>query len=752
MKLFRRRERKTKDTENGYVPHIQAELVHVTSLAVNAGFYKQQVGEGQIRILTLYPGSHLDPVYCTLREFDTTDAPKYDAISYCWTHDADLVPVTINGFNDFRIPAHLLACLRRIRQQENERHIWVDAICINQGDEVEKSEQVRQMPKIYGGCWQTLIWLGETEPDVPSCTVRDHGYCMTAGFSSIEHGSTLQLLGDFLQDAEKTSLRSDPKYLLRVWWKRLWCVQEFMLSPRVPKIMIGPHLVGWSDFVAVSGTVVNPIFKGDSDGLNGWQAQSRHRSLLELLRITSTDFACTDPRDRIFALLGITNDTSLSIQADYEKTTEEVYSEATMYLINVENSIDMLLDQRPSRLISSLPTWVPDFMNLKDATEAGTPDGFQASREKPVTGISFREPSMPCGCTGSCLTLRAIRLDTIVKRVALEVETPPRFREQICLPGTYHHYREASSGCNSDRLSGPKVLQSFEGPLPDGRRVRNVRPTRFHPHRQTPRMNMWLDQLDRNSSFLDWFLGTLAVDTTRTPVMKLDRLPQIGLLFLDYLFNGSNSLEKAVMYHRQRFAHGIKNRTRVQDLMQRHQLPNRQAVLHDLQIALEVFLDVLDKVSRSRTVANVLNKADKLIVHGDPSSRSHEYDDLSSFVASFNDGPGSLETVKLSEDQIETVALTVDVAEAGAEVQKSASGYERVFFKTNDQHLGVGPGDLQEGDEVVVPFGSSRPWVLRSHGDHHVLVGDAFVPGIMTGQLEELWKRGEVDYTDCVLR
>jgi hypothetical protein len=42
--------------------------------------------------------------------------------------------------------------------------------------------------------------------------------------------------------------------------------------------------------------------------------------------------------------------------------------------------------------------------------------------------------------------------------------------------------------------------------------------------------------------------------------------------------------------------------------------------------------------------------------------------------------------------------------------------------------------------------------VLRSHGDHHVLVGEAFVPGIMTGQLEELWRKGDLKPTDYVLR
>jgi hypothetical protein len=142
-----------------------------------------------------------------------------------------------------------------------------------------------------------------------------------------------------------------------------------------------------------------------------------------------------------------------------------------------------------------------------------------------------------------------------------------------------------------------------------------------------------------------------------------------------------------------------------------------------------------------------MNKADKLI----NSSRSHEYTELSHLISTYH-GAHTSEQVILEDWEIAPVELTVDVEEASAGVQKSTSGYERVFFKTEDQHLGVGPGDLQEGDEIVVPFGSSRPWVIRSHGDHHVLVGDAFVPGIMTGQLEELWSKGDLEYTDYVLR
>lgn len=744
MKLFKRLDRKSRKTteeENDRAATVQADLFHVTNLSVNAKFYEQQVGEGQIRILTVLPGSHPDPISCIMRDIDTRDAPRYDAISYCWTHRTKVVPITVNGSDDFKIPAPLRACLRRVRQKGSATHVWVDAICINQADELEKSEQVRQMPKIYGSCWQTLIWLGDTEPDVPSCLVRDDGYCATGGFSSIEHGSMLQLLGDFLQIAEDASLRPDPEYLQRVWWKRLWCVQEFMLSPRAPKVMIGPHLVRWGDFLASSQTIVNPIFKGPWGGSNDWQAQNHRRSLLELLRITSTNFACTDPRDRIFALLGITNDTKLSIQADYNKTPEEVYSEATMYLIETENNIDMLLDQRVSRSNSSLPTWVPDFMNLKNSTAAGTPDGFRASSEKPVTAISYRPPSISCGCTGSCLTLRAIRFDKIARRMAIEAVCSRRPANQIYAAGPTHHFREAPDGRNHDTLSGPRHT------------CRVILPTRqlvsSHQRKLSPRMASWLDQMDQDASFLDWVLESLAIDSSRASALNLDSLPQVGLLFLDYLFNGSQSLEQAVIYHRQGFTQDDRNRKAVQRLMQRHGLNTRQAVLHDLQIALEVQSDVLDKISKTTTMSNVMSKALKMIKYGRESE--HDLMPLSHLLDTYP-GRDSLETVILKDWEIDPVALTVEVREAGAGVQKSTSGYERVFFKTDDQHLGVGPGDMQEGDEVVVPFGSSRPWVLRSHGDHHVFVGDAFIPGIMTGQLEELWRRGELNYTDYVVR
>ena len=53
-----------------------------------------------------------------------------------------------------------------------ERVIWIDQLCINQADIVEKSSQVAMMPRIYKSCKEVILWLGEIEA-VDEITVED---------------------------------------------------------------------------------------------------------------------------------------------------------------------------------------------------------------------------------------------------------------------------------------------------------------------------------------------------------------------------------------------------------------------------------------------------------------------------------------------------------------------------------------------------------------------------------------------------
>jgi hypothetical protein len=47
-----------------------------------------------------------------------------------------------------------------LRDRDNIRTLWADALCINQQDRVEKALQVSMMARIYTQCKQCLLWLG----------------------------------------------------------------------------------------------------------------------------------------------------------------------------------------------------------------------------------------------------------------------------------------------------------------------------------------------------------------------------------------------------------------------------------------------------------------------------------------------------------------------------------------------------------------------------------------------------------------
>ena len=62
------------------------------------------------------------------------------------------------------VTTNLLAALRRLRFSTLRRYLWIDAICINQEDTEEKTQQVAMMGQIYKFGHKALIWLGEAGP------------------------------------------------------------------------------------------------------------------------------------------------------------------------------------------------------------------------------------------------------------------------------------------------------------------------------------------------------------------------------------------------------------------------------------------------------------------------------------------------------------------------------------------------------------------------------------------------------------
>ncbi|KAK5093426.1 hypothetical protein LTR70_004786 [Exophiala xenobiotica] len=115
-----------------------------------------------IRLLMTLPGRDNDPISCTLKQ--ATLHHPYTCLSYCWGLDYDHHTILVNG-KTFMVRPNLHTFLYAARLYGFVQPIWIDAICINQRDNDEKSCQVQMMGRIYSRAIRTIMWLALSQED-----------------------------------------------------------------------------------------------------------------------------------------------------------------------------------------------------------------------------------------------------------------------------------------------------------------------------------------------------------------------------------------------------------------------------------------------------------------------------------------------------------------------------------------------------------------------------------------------------------
>ena len=97
---------------------------------------------GQIRLLELLPGIGEEPIEGRVIVSSLDSTSKYSAMSYVW--GLALRPFYLQTMEG-KVPltASLHSALKRLRKKDAPILLWVDAICINQNDELEKVIQIR---------------------------------------------------------------------------------------------------------------------------------------------------------------------------------------------------------------------------------------------------------------------------------------------------------------------------------------------------------------------------------------------------------------------------------------------------------------------------------------------------------------------------------------------------------------------------------------------------------------------------------
>ncbi len=77
--------------------------------------------------------------------------------------------------------------------------------------------------------------------------------------------------------------------------------------------------------------------------------------------------------------------------------------------------------------------------------------------------------------------------------------------------------------------------------------------------------------------------------------------------------------------------------------------------------------------------------------------------------------------------------------------------WNRSFFTTKKGYCGLGPNTLRTGDIVCVLHGSAVPSILRPKNELYQFIGEAYVHGIMEGEVVSQWKNGKLERTTFVI-
>jgi hypothetical protein len=128
--------------------------------------------------------------------------PGYEALSYTWGTMISCSPVFVGGY-PLQVTESLDVTLRHLREATQSRRLWIDALCINQEDVLERNSLILLMDCIYGRARETVVWLSPTADNSDLLLDR-----LAKGY--VPDSEALQF-GYYMY-----------KLTSRPWWTRVW--------------------------------------------------------------------------------------------------------------------------------------------------------------------------------------------------------------------------------------------------------------------------------------------------------------------------------------------------------------------------------------------------------------------------------------------------------------------------------------------------------------------------------------------------
>lgn len=302
--------------------------------------------KSQIRLVHLHPRSSSREITCSLHIASLDEwSCVYEALSYEWGPEKEQRCIKLNG-QDFSIRENLWDALWHLRNVTETRIIWIDALAINQEDDIERGHQVQQMKRVYQKCFRVIAWIGL--PNLAKSNKTDFEYVMESFELNTKHEECREAIRFIFSKWFRINLRSlwskswqysshrqayIENFMQNSYWQRLWIIQEFSLAPTV-SIRCGEFSLAWDKLEKFneSATKVYHNDKRVKDYVSLVQTRKRSRKWIftndqGLLRLTGdhVNSKCSQTHDHVFGLLGLSPlCCQNAVIVDYSKSIDDI--------------------------------------------------------------------------------------------------------------------------------------------------------------------------------------------------------------------------------------------------------------------------------------------------------------------------------------------------------------------------------------------------------------------------------------------
>ncbi|KAK5167776.1 uncharacterized protein LTR77_007475 [Saxophila tyrrhenica] len=384
----------------------------------------------EIRLITIQPptaDTDGGALTCGLNVVSLEQKPEYEALSYTWGSRADPEIITLAG-KPMTVTKNLFAALSTLRRERAPRALWADAICINQEDPDERTDQVNMMGDIYRGAFRVNVWLGDNSNGMASLILL-HGNDRDAHFSE---DACDKLFNDLFRNRNS-------------WWSRAWTTQEAVFAKELV-FYLGDQQLSFEEHVRfvtalerhliVTKSCCDSFEKGvdRTEYYAGYRyavydlAQRRHKlhkndfdllDLIDAYRFRRT----SDARDKVFAFTSMACDVpdglvnyrlplrdclihcakKLLLRPSGLETLRCVYAgAATDWAKYLGRSAQQSGSRMPMMRRQDLPSWCPDwsqemigiYWQLHNQMTYKTLSANFAAAPVATTGLSFSEERM----------------------------------------------------------------------------------------------------------------------------------------------------------------------------------------------------------------------------------------------------------------------------------------------------------------------------------------------------------------------